>query len=333
MAVENVSVMDSIKAAFSKETAEPGEASEKTGAEGAATIEDTDTYDAPTDWAHEDRETFRAYTPEVRKWTLNRFKTVEDGWKTKSADLEKFQGTYKPVHEFFESRKNSLPQGYTALQATQQLFDLNERAARDPDGFVKWFMQSRGLDPAKVFALQQQAADADAGGWVDPEVQALKQELAQVRQGLQQTAQQFQARQHAEQQHVTNGWLKQIDDFRNATAPDNKTPKHPYLKEVEGHMAALLKGGHAKDLADAYDQATYASPTVRAKVLADAKAAERLAQQKTEREHAAKAQKAGATVTSSGARSESTSTSQTKKGESVRDSIRRAQADLTKESA
>ena len=61
--------------------------------------------------------------------------------------------------------------------------------------------------------------------------------------------------------------------------------------------------------------------------------AERLAQQKQEREHAAKAQKAGATVASSGARSETASSTQPKKGESVRDSIRRAQADLSKETA
>lgn len=332
MAVENVSVMDSIKAAFSKETGAADEAIEKTGTE-TTPIEDTDTYDAPTDWAHEEREAFRAYQPEFRKFALTKIRSVDEGWKTKSADLEKFQGTYKPFDEFFKTRAQSLPQGYTPLQATQQLFDLNERASRDPGGFVKWFMQSRGLDPATIFELQQKAADADAGGWVDPEVQALKQELAQVRQGLQQTAQQFQQRQQAEQQQVTQGWLKQIDDFRNATLPDNKTPKHPYLKEVEGHMAALLKGSHAKDLADAYDQAINANPTVRAKVRADEKAAEQLARQKAEREHAAKAQKAGATVTSSGARSESAPSTNHKKGESVRDSIRRAQADLSKESA
>src|SRR5690242_11302582 len=103
------SVMDSIKQAW-KDGQGSSDTSEKTvdtSGEGGKTAEQQaqdDTYDAPTDWAHEEREAFRAYQPEVRKWALTKIRSVEDGWKTKAADLEKFQGAYKPFDDFFKTR-------------------------------------------------------------------------------------------------------------------------------------------------------------------------------------------------------------------------------------
>lgn len=330
------SVMDSIKAAWSskEEPATEKTATETGAGEGAGTQVSEDTYDAPSDWAHEEREQFRAYQPEVRKWALGKLKTVEDGWKTKAADLEKFQGTYKPFEDLFNSPQyQPHMRGMPSHEVTRRLLDQLAFANTRPEDFVRNFVQTNRLDPATLFQLQKQAEAADQGGWVDPEVQALKTEIAQLRQGFQETHQQIVQRQQSEQNARAAEWQKQIDDFRNAPGADGKSPKHPYMKDVEGHMAALIRDKLAKDLPDAYDQAVYANPIVRAKVLADAKAAERLAAAKAEREHAAKAQRAGATITGSATRSEAPSQSNAKKNESVRDSIRRAHADLTKETA
>lgn len=330
--------MDSIKQAWSDSKGAPDTADKAVdkGAEGGKSAEQQaqeDTYDAPTDWAHEEREAFRAYQPEVRKFALGKIRSVDEGWKAKTAEYEKFQGTYKPFDEFFKTREQQLAAiGAKPFDAVQQLFALNDRASKDPGEFAKWFIQSRGLDPAKLFQLQQQAAQADAGGYVDPEVQALKNEIAQLKQGFQETQAQVQQRQQREAAQRDAEWANQVTDFRNAKAADGKSPKHPYINDVEGHMAALLKAKQAKDLADAYDQAIYANPTVRAKVLADAKASERREAEKAEREHAEKAKKAAATVTSSGSRSEG-SPNKTEKGESVMDSIKRARRDLAKDAA
>lgn len=323
------SVMDSIQKAWTdRETA----STETKVTETAPTETVTTTaeeYDAPSDWEQPERETFRTLSPEVRKTLHGRI----SGYQSKVGEFEKYQERYKPFDTIFEQRK-ALMQGLAPHDATERLFANLELAQRDPKGFAKQFFKSYNLDPHDVFELQKAAAAqaADPNAYVDPDIQALRDELSKLKSGFQETQQQIQARQQREQAERDAAWAKQVDEFRNEKGTDGKTPLRPHMKDVEVHMAALLQSKLAKDLQDAYDQAVYANPTVRAKVLAEAKALERQEADRKEREHAAKATKAGATVTSSGARTES-ATTQPKKGESVRESLRRAHAALSKDAA
>lgn len=322
------SVMDSIQKAWTDR--EP--ATETTGAEttttGAETTATAEEYDAPNDWEQPERETFRTLPPEVRKTLHGRI----SGYTTKLGEFDKYQERYKPFDTIFEQRK-ALMQGLAPHDATDRLFANLELAQRDPKGFAKQFFKSYNLDPHDVFEIQKAAAQAaDPNAYVDPEIQGLRDELAKLRTGFQETQAQAQQRLAREQAERDATWAKQVDEFRNEKDKDGKTPLRPHMKDVETHMAALLQSKLAKDLADAYEQAVYANPTVRAKVLAEVKASERQEADRKEREHAAKAAKAGATVTPSGAKTDS-ATSQPKKGESVRDSLRRAQADLSKDAA
>jgi len=69
-------------------------------------------------------------------------------------------------------------------------------------------------------------------------------------------------------------------------------PKNVHFETVKAHMAALLKGGIAKDLQDAYDQAVYANPQTRSSLL-EAKTVsdneKRVAEQKARAEAAKRA--------------------------------------------
>lgn len=320
------SVMDSIQKAWT----DRGNTSTETKATEQPVTETTsaDEWDAPSDWEQPERETFRTLPPEVRKTLHGRI----TGYTSKLGEFEKYQERYKPFDSLFEQRK-ALMQGLAPYDATERLFANLEMAQRDPRGFAKQFFKSYNLDPHEVFELQKaQAAAQDQGAYVDPEIQALRDELSKLKNGFQETQAQIQARQQREQAERDAAWAKQVDEFRNEKGTDGKTPLRPHMKDVEVHMAALLQSRLAKDLQDAYDQAVYANPTVRAKVLAEAKAAERQEADRKEREHAAKAAKAGATVTSSGAKADS-ATSQPKKGESVRESLRRAHAALSSRDA
>ncbi len=44
-------------------------------------------------------------------------------------------------------------------------------------------------------------------------------------------------------------------------------PKHPYFQDVKVHMGRLMSAGAAKDMQDAYDQATWANPVIRQQLL------------------------------------------------------------------
>lgn len=86
---------------------------------------------------------------------------------------------------------------------------------------------------------------------VDPEIAALKQEIASLREG-QNTFQ----RQNLDAAAVSI--RQQIDEF----ASDGK---HPYFDEVGEHIGKLIESGSVQSLQDAYDTAVYANPVTRQK--------------------------------------------------------------------
>ncbi|MDR6393053.1 hypothetical protein [Paraburkholderia phenoliruptrix] len=88
---------------------------------------------------------------------------------------------------------------------------------------------------------------------VDPELQSLRQELAQLKGHLTSAEQQ----QH---QHVQGQAQAIIDAF----AAD---PKNEFYEQVKPLMAHLLVAGQAKDMQEAYDMACHANPDVRSTIL------------------------------------------------------------------
>jgi hypothetical protein len=82
---------------------------------------------------------------------------------------------------------------------------------------------------------------------------------------------------------------KAIHSTIDAFAAD---PKNIHFETVKPHMAALLRGGMAKDMQDAYDQAVYANPQTRSTLLQQQNAEsdeKRLAEKKAKAEQARRA--------------------------------------------
>jgi hypothetical protein len=97
------------------------------------------------------------------------------------------------------------------------------------------------------------AVAAQGAPQVNPEVQALRQELAQIK-GVIGGAQQ-------QQHQQVQGQAQAIID---AFAAD---PKNEFYEQVKPTMAHLLVGGVAKDMQEAYDMACHANPDVRSTIL------------------------------------------------------------------
>lgn len=117
------------------------------------------------------------------------------------------------------------------------------------------------IDLNSVLPTEQEIAAAAAAPQPDPQVPALRQQLAES---------QDQMKQFRDQQ---------LADLKAETDAFAQAPGHEYFEEVKAEMAALLESGTAKSLQEAYDNAIYAKPSVRAKVLAK--------QQETQRQSAA----------------------------------------------
>lgn len=131
------------------------------------------------------------------------------------------------------------------------------------------------LQTARQFGVDLgQPAQGQANG-LPPELTALQQRINQLES-------QLTSREQAEHQRIQSEVQSEIEAF----AAD---PKHAHYQEVKAHMAALLREGAAKDLQDAYDQAVWANPSVRATLQAQQRAEE---EQKRREEAKARAEAA-----------------------------------------
>lgn len=117
----------------------------------------------------------------------------------------------------------------------------------NPEQKVQLFRQLAGQFGVDLSAAAQGARE------VDPELAALRQELTQVRGYLANTEQQ----QH---QQIEANAQQMIDAF----AAD---PKNEFYEQVKPLMGQLLVAGQARDMQDAYDQACWATASVRSTLM------------------------------------------------------------------
>lgn len=142
------------------------------------------------------------------------------------------------------------------------------------------------MNIAKMYGIELPAGQPDPNApYLDPEVKALRDELASVKSQLSGQAQQQARIQAAEQERIRASLNAEI----NAFAAD---PANVYFNDVANDIATLLKSGAAKDLKDAYQQAIWLNPATRAKELdreATARAAAAQEEARKKAEDAAKA--------------------------------------------
>jgi hypothetical protein len=122
-------------------------------------------------------------------------------------------------------------------------------------------------------------APAQAPTPVDPKLEALEREFQTMKQSLT-------AREQAEYQAAQSRVTQEVEAF----AADAKA--HPHFQEVSAQITALLKGGVVSSLQEAYDQAVWMNPVVRAKEVAAAQQAEVAKQKENDRLNALKAKTA-----------------------------------------
>jgi len=179
--------------------------------------------------------------------------------------------------------------GMSEAQAVNQLFALSDFATTDPVGFVKYFAQNNGVD------LEEVVFGEDPG---DPELNALKQELANVKGQLNGFNQQQQHAQHTQTVDEVSDFFLQKDAGGNRLRPYAEEIGNSLTSYVELALRENPNRPRAEILQDGYERACWAIPSVRTKlqqVNNEAAEAERirLAQERT-----SKARAAGSSVSS-----------------------------------
>lgn len=163
--------------------------------------------------------------------------------------------SYGEIKSIIEPRALALQAEYGSVGAAiKQLFALSDFAQQNPMGFVQMFAQQRGLDLSQLARARQaggQPQGTPPAQQVHPVVRQLASELASVKAQL--------------QQNQSAPLEREIAAFRDDQA-------NPYFEDVRQHMAILLETGAAKTLREAYDQAIWANPNIRAELQKDLEA-------------------------------------------------------------
>jgi hypothetical protein len=250
---------------------------------------------------------FAALPPETQQQVARTMATVEE-------QAARFRG-YEGLEQVIGTRRQAWAmQGMSEAQAVNQLLALSDFAGQNPAEFVRWFSGQHGID---LTALN------DAGGgddqYIDPAVQELRQQVADLTGHITGQQQQQQAAQHQSLVNLTA-------QFAAETGTDGQ-PLRPYFAELGGGVLPYIQQVRAENpaasptevLAAAYDRACWATPSVRTRMLA-AQEATRLAEQ---RAAAVAARNAGSSIHGQAPSAGSTQPKDIGSG-SVRDTLRAA---------
>lgn len=194
----------------------------------------------PSSWRKEVAEKYWSqFAPEVQDEVLRREADFHKGIESWRSNADKGKAFEQAIAPFQDNLKAA---NVDAVTAVKELLGADHILRNAPES-VK---VQKLLELAGIYGI-------DLRKEFSPDVAKYEQELFQTREQLKQ----FQTQQQLASQQSLNS---DIEAFKAA-------PGHEHFEAVRAHMAALLQGGQAKDLSDAYDMAVYANPETRAALL------------------------------------------------------------------
>jgi hypothetical protein len=236
-----------------------------------------DPIDPPPNWPQQEQAFFRELPPALQHAYLDRAKHMMADYTRKTQEIARVRQGYQEMERVISPHVQKWAlNGMGPAQAMQQLIALSDYATQSPQEFIKYFANLRGVDLRSLGQPQEEE-------YVDPQVHALRQQLAGVQQQLNYTAQaQVQAQQAAQQQQYQAAYdttNAAIEDFASQVGPDGK-PLYPYFNQLEEDMAVEIESGRAASIHEAYERAKWSNPYTRSKLLAQSRMRDNRAQRR-----------------------------------------------------
>ena len=242
----------------------------------------------PEDFPEEKRAAFEAMPREAQEWALNEYKSFQAGFTKKTQELagdKKFKEKYGWAEQIFAPLEQALMMhGLTPQQYVGQLLAIQQGLQTNPEQTIKHLAQQRGV---ALDGLQE------ADEYQDPEIRALKEEIANLRQGLT-------VREQTEAQNQQSHLMDQIRLFGTEKDADGNLT-HPHFDAVMDDMARLAvyqrNQGIQPELNQLYEQAVWSNPEVRQTLLDEQKKSLTAEDAGKKQAKATKAKKAAKSVT------------------------------------
>lgn len=178
---------------------------------------------APDKWSGFAKTKFAMLPKEVQKEVSDYYKSVEAQQKV-----------YNALDETIGDNKQAVIATYGSVENMfKHYLQLDQFAAKDPAGLVKWFCQQRGITPESLFGQQPAPQQEAANG-------APENNPQEIESLVQQRIDAALAKNQAQQM---------ITDF------EKNTEKYPFFNDVRPVMGQLITAGQAKDMDSAYQKA------------------------------------------------------------------------------
>lgn len=231
------------------------EQSKPDGDEPAAIEPAAPAYEPPQSWRAEVKDKFGLLPPEVQQEILRREEEVHKGFtkhdeeRTFGRQLKEVFTPYMAIIQAEGGRPEKIVQDY--LNAD---YVLRTGSPEQKVGLLRAIAQQAGVDLASVAQEQE---------YVDPEIAALRQQIAELKAYA---SPQF-VQQQLQQQNESARIDAEIQAF--ASAPENDL-----FEKVRPVMATLMNTGRYSNLKEAYEAAVHADPECRQIVMQRQQAAE-----------------------------------------------------------
>jgi hypothetical protein len=204
---------------------------------------------APNSWSNAAKAKWAAIDPEIRAEIAKREADMAKGFSKVDEErsfAKEIQKITAPYEASIRAAGTTVPAAIASVLNTAYILQTADPVTKA--NAIAQVIRQYGVDLNLLGSPQE----------VNPQVAALQQEVAQLRN---QTLQQTQLQRQEQEQQV----MAAIDAF-------GKDPQHKYFHAVQADMGQLIGSGYAGTLEQAYEAAIWARPDIRAQQLSDQQA-------------------------------------------------------------
>lgn len=246
--------------------------------------------DSPLSWSGEMKAKWATVPPEVQAYVAKRETEAHQAITRAGQEIK----AYAPVRQLLEQNGDTFKQyGISQEEGLSRLLGMENWLRADGPAAIKELAKAYNVDLSRLAPQSTAEAATTDQGTADPRVSTLAQDLASAQAELRKVTSYLTAQQRrdheAEQARVSDAnaaLARQIAEFANDT-------KHPHFESVRKQMGALMSADENLSLEDAYEQATYAIPDIRQRILSDQRKADEDKQAKERQRLASEARRAG----------------------------------------
>ena len=231
----------------------------------------------PSNWPQAEQQFFRQMPPAMQHGYMQRVRHLTSDYTRKTQEIGQVRQRYAGIDRVIGQRERAWAvSGVSPEQALNQIFALSDFAAEKPEDFIRYFAEQRGIDLGTIGS----AATGDQNnqqGYVDPELLAVRKQVQELQRNLQHSQQSEKQRQETARKAAYQQQLERTTEMVNQFASQtdkNGRLLYPFFNELEEDIAIELQSKRANTVAEAYNNAVWANPQTRSKMLARSRSLE-----------------------------------------------------------